>query len=212
MTDMNIIAAFDEEYASKLSGVSKSQLSYWARSGFFQPAHAREGFASFARIYSFKDIVALKVLNTLRNQFHVSLQHLRDVSEKLSHLADNKWTGVKLYVVNRRVVWIDPGTERPQEIASGQFVVPVVLDEVVNHTKKDLAKLKGRDEATVGRIGRGRHVNHNAPVIAGTRVPVSAVRAFADAGYSVEGILAEYPDLTKADVQAALSYKSSKAA
>jgi hypothetical protein len=31
--NVNIVAAFDEDFAARLSGVSKSQLSYWYRSG-----------------------------------------------------------------------------------------------------------------------------------------------------------------------------------
>jgi uncharacterized protein (DUF433 family) len=210
--NVNIVAAFDEDYAARLSGLSKSQLSYWYRSGFYVPVHVESGRAAFSRIYSFRDIVALKVLNTLRNQFKVSLQHLREVSGKLSHLAENKWTGVKLYAVKKGVVWIDPESEQPQEIVSGQFIVPIILDDVVLHTQKDLDRLAGRDEATVGRIERSRYINHNAPVVSGTRIRVSAIKAFSDAGYSTAQIVKEYPDLTEDDVRAALSYESEKAA
>lgn len=207
-----ILAAFDEDYAARLSGVSKSQLRYWYRSGFFMPAHAEEGRASFSRIYSFKDIVALRVLHALRNQFRVSLQHLREVSVKLSSQGEEKWTGVKLYVIKQRVVWVDPDSARPQEILSGQYIVPVVLDEVLSETAKDVSRLSGRDESTVGKIDRSRFIRHNAPVVAGTRIRVSAIKAFAEAGYSHRQIVEEYPDLTEKDVRAALAFKDERAA
>jgi DNA-binding transcriptional MerR regulator len=76
MANASIVAVFDEDCAAKLSGVSKTQLAYWCRTRFFIPAHEREGKVAFSRIYSFHDIVALKVLNTLRNQFKVSLRHI----------------------------------------------------------------------------------------------------------------------------------------
>jgi uncharacterized protein (DUF433 family) len=41
-------------------------------------------------------------------------------------------------------------------------------------------------------------------VIAGTRIPIAAIRSFADAGYSADEILAQYPSLTADDVEAAL--------
>jgi uncharacterized protein (DUF433 family) len=204
MADANVVAAFDEDYAARLSGVSKRQLSYWFRSGFFVPAHVEEGRAAFSRIYSFRDIVALKVLNMLRNHFRVSLQHLREVKEKLNHL---EWTGVRLYVVKGGVVWMDPETARPQEILSGQYIVPIILDDVISNTRNDLEKIAGRDEKTIGKIDRSRYINHNAPVISGTRIRVSAIKAFYDAGYSIAQIIEEYPDLTEDDIQAALSYK-----
>jgi len=45
----------------------------------------------------------------------------------------------------------------------------------------------------------------NAPVLAGTRIPTSAIREFAAAGYNTAAILREYPTLTAKDVAAALS-------
>jgi uncharacterized protein (DUF433 family) len=212
VTRAKILAAFDEEHAARLSGLSKAQLSYWHRSGFFNPAFAGDGRAAFSRIYSFTDVVALKVLNTLRNQFGVSLQHLREVGERLSHLAENKWTGVRLYVVKKRVVWIEPGTDLPQEILSGQYIVPIILEDVVSHTRDDIDKLLSRRTESIGRIERSRHVLHNAPVVAGTRIRVSAIKAFADAGYSAGRIVEEYPELTEDDVRAALAYSGEKAA
>jgi len=207
-----VIAAFDEEHAVKLTGVSLSQLRYWSRTGFFAPAFSDGEHRSFTRVYSFGDIISLKVLNTLRNQFDVSLQQLRDVKEKLQHLGEARWTGVNLYVLNKNVIWIDAGTKRPQEVASGQFIVPLALDEVIAHTNKEILKLKERDKATIGKIGKSRYVNHNAAVVSGTRIRVSAIQAFADAGYSVAKIVREYPDLTEADVKAAIGYKDEKAA
>ena len=52
----------------------------------------------------------------------------------------------------------------------------------------------------------------NAPVIAGTRIPTAAIRRYQEAGYTVEQILAEYPDLTPHDVEAALKYEENRTA
>ncbi len=212
MADKNIIAAFDEERTARLSGVSLPQLRYWNHSAFYVPTYVGEGRSAFSRIYSFKDIAALRVLNVLRNQFGVSLQHLREVSDTLNALGADKWTGVKLYVVKKRVVWVDPESSKPQEIMSGQYIVPVVLDEVLSDTAKDVSAISGRDSATVGKIKRSRYINHNDPVVAGTRIRVSSVKAFAEAGYSHDQIIEEFPDLTEADVQAALSFEDERAA
>lgn len=206
-----VIAAFDEDYAVRLTGVSKSQLRYWDRTEFFLPTYS-DGRGAFSRVYSFSDIVSLKVLNTLRNQFRVSLPHLRDVKDKLASVGVECWTGVKLYVVNKKVIWQEAGTNIPQEVASGQFIAPVSLDEVMAHTQHDISKLGSRDAASYGQIKKSRFVSHNAPVVAGTRIRVSAVQAFAEAGYSAKEIVAEYPDLTEADVMAALAFKEEKAA
>ncbi len=215
MTSMQkVIAAFSEEHTERLTGVSKSQLRYWDRTNFYRPSYAENNRrVAFSRIYSFKDIVALRVLNVLRNQYGVPLQHLRAVSERLSHLADDRWTGVRLWVLNRRVIWQEPGTERPQEIVSKQYVVPTLaLETVVSDTERDVSDLNVRDESKYGLIEQSRYVNHNEPVIAGTRIPVAAIKRFSEAGYTPEKILEEYPDLTEADVNAALEYKRASTA
>jgi uncharacterized protein (DUF433 family) len=206
-----IIAAFDEDYTVRLTGVSKSQLRYWGRTDFFSPTYS-DGRGAFSRVYSFSDIVSLKVLNTLRNQFGVSLPHLRDVKEKLASVGVECWTGAKLYVLNKRVIWQEAGTDIPQEVASGQFIAPVSLDDVMAHTQHDISKLESRDKSSYGKIKKSRFVSHNAPVVAGTRIRVSAIQAFADAGYSAKDIVAEYPGLTEADIKAALDFKDEKAA
>jgi uncharacterized protein (DUF433 family) len=209
-----VIAAFSEEHTSQLTGVSRAQLRYWDRIEFYQPAYGSDERSSFSRVYSFKDIVALRVLDTLRNQFRVKLGHLRDVKETLSFLLsdDDLWTGVKLYALNGQVVWIEPETGAPQVMISGQYVVPVILDDVVRDTRRSVALLNQRDTSKRGRIERVRNISHNAPVIAGTRIPVAAIKRYAGAGYSTEYILREYPDLTAEDVDAALAYDDLRSA
>jgi uncharacterized protein (DUF433 family) len=46
-----------------------------------------------------------------------------------------------------------------------------------------------------------------ASVIAGTRIPVRAIRDFAADGCSIDGIIKEYPSLKEEDVRAALSHQ-----
>lgn len=64
----------------------------------------------------------------------------------------------------------------------------------------------------LGTISRARYIAQNDPVIAGTRIPVSAIQDFASAGYSREKILREYPDLEPEDIDAALAYQQERTA
>jgi len=209
----NVISAFAEDHVERLTGVSRAQLHHWDKSGFYLPSFADKNRSTpFSRVYSFKDIVALRVLNSLRNQFNVSLQHLREASERLSHLAADKWTGTRLWVLNKKVVWQEPGSGKPQEIISGQYVVPVVLEIVVADTIKAIAELNIRGLSKIGQIEKSRYIGHNAPVFAGTRIPVSAINRYFAAGYSVPEILKEYPDLSAADVEAARNFNPALAA
>ena len=107
-------------------GLSKGRLRYWARTGFFAPSFVEEdGRLPYSRFYSFKDIVALRTLELLRIQNNVPLQHLRKVAEKLSHLRDDLWTKTILFVENRKVVFVNPETQQPQEVVSGQYLLGI---------------------------------------------------------------------------------------
>ncbi|MES3001887.1 MAG: DUF433 domain-containing protein [Pseudomonadota bacterium] len=206
-----VVAAFSEDHAARLTGVSVGQLRYWDRDDFFSPSFV--GDPTIGRVYSFRDIVSLKVLNVLRNQHGVSLQHLRRVGERLADLAEDKWTATKLWVSNKKVVWVEPSTEKLQEVVSGQYVVRTVeLATVAQDMKRDIESLNVRSATQLGQVEKSRFVNHNDPVIAGTRVRVRAVKRFAQAGYTVRQILQEFPDLRQEDVHAAMEYEPRAAA
>ena len=203
---ISLVAAFSEEQVQRLTGLTKAQLRYWDKTGFFTPSLSDEDKRlAFSRLYSFRDIVALRTLGVLRLQHNVPLQHLRKVAEKLSHLADALWTRTTLYVLNRKVVFDEPGTAKPREIVSGQYVMGIPLRAIVSDTEKDVQALRRRPKADHGRVERSRHVSRNAWVVAGTRIPVQAIHDFRDAGYTVRQILEEYPDLDADDVKAALA-------
>lgn len=211
-----VLAAFSEEQTQQLTRITLAQLRYWHRTGFYRPKYVEENRrVAFSRIYSFKDIVALRVLHVLRNQYRISLQHLRDVSAKLRQLNDNPdyWIETKLYPLSGRVVWYEQGTDLPQVVTSGQYVASVVLNDVVQNTKQAVAHLpSARDPSKIGAVEKSRYIQHNSAVVAGTRIPVAAIKRFAQAGYSAEQILKEYPDITEKDVEAALKHKDSSAA
>lgn len=203
-----LIAAFSEDHAERLTGVRKLQLRYWDKTGFFSPSFSQGQYRdTFGRVYSFRDIVALRVLASLRNEHKVSVQHLRQVKQKFAKGDQESWIGVRLYVVNKRVHWIEPDSGLPQDIASGQYTF-IDLDSVIAATEEQIKELNTRNPKKVGKIEKIRTLNHSAPVIAGTRIPVQAIKRFHEAGYDVNAIRQEYPDLSPADVKAALAYKA----
>ena len=204
----NIVAAFSEEQVERLTGLTKAQLRYWDRTEFFAPKFVDENRRrAFSRLYSFKDIVALRTLGMLRNEHHVPLQHLRKVAQKLNYLADGLWTQTKLYVLNRKVIFHEPQTELPREVVSGQCVIGILLKTIISDTKKEVEKIQPRDPKKIGQVERSKYINHNQWVVGGTRIPTSTIRRFKEAGYTVTQIIAEYPDLKPRDIRAALSHE-----
>jgi uncharacterized protein (DUF433 family) len=210
-SESNVISAFTQEQVERLTGLSKSQLNHWDRTGFFEPSFAAENRrTAFSRIYSFRDIVCLQVLKTLRNDLGVSLPHLRDVKNRLAHLGQDVWSKTTLYVVKKRVVFDDPNSGKPREIVSGQYVLEIPLKVVSGNMQTAVNELWRRDPESVGKISQSRRVAHNHHVIAGTRISIKNIKDFHEAGYSIKAILDEYPTLTRDDITAAL--ECSKAA
>jgi uncharacterized protein (DUF433 family) len=211
MAEDNAIGAFSEEHASRISGVSPSQLRNWDRLGFFVPSFAAaDRHSAYSRVYSFRDLVALRVLHQLRNDHRVSLQHLREVARQLSDLGDD-WASRTLWVLNKRVVFNDPRTLKKREVVSGQYIIDIPLKVAVEGTRRAIADINQREDQ-VGHVVRDRFISHYEPVLAGTRIPVAAIKRYAEAGFTVEQIIKEYPDLTIDDVRVALKYEDGNVA
>lgn len=200
-----VISAFTEDQVTRLTDVSVRRLRHWDRTNFFTPAYAEaDRRVAFARVYSFADVLCLQVLGSLRNDLGCSMPHLREVKKKLCALDDSAWRKTTLYVVKKRVVFDDPQKNERVDVLSGQGILNIPLETVRAGIANRLTMLRQRDEAMFGHISQDRRVAHNMRVIAGTRIPVRAIQAFAEAGYDMPGIIREYPTLTPADVAAAL--------
>lgn len=208
----NVVAAFSEEQASRLTQLSITRLRYWARTGFFAPSYVADGRGPFSKFYSFKDIVALRTLEMLRVRNGVALQHLRKVAEKLAHLEDELWTKTKLRVWNRKVVFDDPESGRPREVLSGQYVEEYRLVTIMEETDAAVARMKVRSNDEIGHVVKVAGIRHGTAVIAGTRISVASIQRLHEDGYSFDQIIEEYPRLTREDVAAAISYRASLSA
>lgn len=199
----NVIAAFSLKQTHKLTGLSESQLVDWDISGFFSPAFAYENRRSpYSRIYSFEDVVGLRTLSILRDR--VSMQHLREVAERLKEHSGKPWSKLTLYTLNGEVHFRRPTSGMIEGVISGQYGATIPLECVAEEMREKAEALKERKPETIGKIAKRRFVMGGASVIAGTRIPVSSVRALADAGYSVGEILAEYPGLAQLDIEAVI--------
>ena len=189
-----------------MTGISLRQLRYWDRTGFFSPGLAdKRSNGDAYNLYSFRDLVSLKVLNSLRNDAGVSLQHLREVKAKLENLGDDLWARTTIYVLGRKVVY-ETESERLEEVVSGQKVLRIPLRVAGDDMEQAVRRSRERAADEIGRVANYRGVSQSRPVIAGTGIRVSSIKAFHDAGYSTTQILSEYPTLTEQDVAAAIAH------
>ncbi|UVK47542.1 DUF433 domain-containing protein [Mesorhizobium sp. AR07] len=202
-----VIAVFTEDHAVRLTGLTKGQLRAWDRRGFFVPRHAYEKRAeAYSRIYSFKDIVGLKTLSVLRNGHHISFQELKRVAAKLIRRGYEHWADTKLYVVKKVVHFLDPNTSKVESLRDGQYAMLPIID-VISDVSAKVLELKKRDTSQIGHVDRHKFTMRNSWVISGTRIPTATIRRYAEAGFSEDHIMREYPSLTREDIQEALRHE-----
>lgn len=202
-----IIGAFTADQVERLSGVTLGQLRSWHNQGFLPASFADQSSKSaFSRIYSFKDVVTLRILNQLRNVHGVSMQELRKVADALAEHGEDRWTKLRLFVHNKKVAVKEPETSRKREVTTNQYIVPIPVEIEVSCTHQAVADLN--KDRPIGEVWKARFVNRSAEVIKGTRIPVRVIGQFADAGYSVDEIANEYPTLARDDIIAALEARA----
>ena len=198
-----ILAAFSVDHAARVTGLSKSRLTRWDRLGFFSPEYVGDGDRGnpYARVYSFGDLVGLRTLKILADEYHVPLDELRKAAVELERGTDRPWSEIPLGVLKRKVVF--DLNENPRNVTDGQYALKhIPLGPIAQEVERVASGLKNREKGQIGKVEHRKFVVHNADVIAGTRIPVAAIASFINAGYSDKAIIAEYPTLTRADIQA----------
>ena len=201
------MSAFTADQVCRLTGLSPRQLSYWDRTGFFSPQYAHDDRKRvFSRIYSFRDVVGLRTLAQLRQT--IPLQELRRVGEWLKQEYQDPWAEVTFYIAGRRVFFDDPRVDgRVAGHPLGQMVFPIEMKQVAREMDEQTKLLRERSADDIGQIRKSRNVVHNAPVLAGTRIPTVAIWSLYQSGYDIQRIISEYPSLTENDIRAALDYE-----
>lgn len=201
MADTIEFMAFSEDQVSALTGLSTRQLRYWDRKHeFFSPEYVIDG----RRVYSFRDLVGLRTVATLRTR--TSLQQLRKIDEELHRDHETPWAKLKFYLLGREVLYKDPSSSNIQSASRpGEQVFEVIdLDEIKGTTIHEIKRQGERSPDEIGQITKKRNVMRGKPVIAGTRIPTELIWDYHVAGFSTEKILRGFPRLKRADVEKAI--------
>jgi DNA-binding transcriptional MerR regulator len=130
---------FTPKQVTRLTGVPYSTLNLWAKNGLVPPSIASGTGTGSERVYSFSDLVALKVAFELRKS-GVTTSSLKKVVEFLRHHEhmDKPLSEARLVVSGRDVVIVHEGELISVLSKPGQgylsFVVdlPQVLGDLVN--------------------------------------------------------------------------------
>lgn len=208
MSDLgSVVFAFSADNVIRLTGLTKGQLQYWDKLGFFPPQYAAENRRSpYGRVYSFRDVVGLRTLSLLRNKHNISFQKVRKFAEKLANYDTSLWSKSQIFVFGREL-YVGSSSGRIAANREGQYVPIVFLSNVIGEVSRGMEELKRREPRQFGKVTKSRFVARNAATIDGTRIPVATIKRYSAAGFSIKQILAEYPTLTEHDVRAAIAYE-----
>lgn len=196
MTETAMLALTTDE-AQRLTGLSARRLQYWDETDFIRPSVAARQGRGWPRLYSFRDLIQLRVAAQLRDR--LSLQALRRLKTALD--TEAPFATVRFALLpDDEVVYLGPEGHYEAALKPGQIVLEfdVPLREIRSSLERDVDRLRARKGA--GRVEKRRGVLGNQPVFAGTRIRPEAVSRAIAAGWSDTRILEEYPDLRAADI------------
>jgi transposase-like protein len=133
----------------RIVGISYRQLDYWARTNLVTPSVREAGGSGTQRLYSFQDLLQLKVVKNLLDA-GVALQQIRAAIEYLKESKESLH-GVTLMSDGRRIYTPESPEAVVDLISRGQGVFAIAVDKVADDLEGSLAKAKtGRRSARVG--------------------------------------------------------------
>ena len=181
------LLAATPEVAARLAGVTVRQVNYWREIGLIEPAVARRiSPRNEVRLYDFTGLVELRIVGALRNR--LSLQHIRQVINRLRASYDRPLTELRFAVQDRNLYFQHPGGTWEGGQRPGQIVLAEVI--MLEEVRAELRRAAAERSREPGRVVKRRRVHGSKPTFAGTRIPLSAVEAFLRQGASDEDILA----------------------
>lgn len=132
---------FTAEQASRLSNCTHHQLRYWDRVGLVSPSiQSTGGRPGVRRLYSFRDLVALRVVRSLLDN-GMSLQRVRRAWDYLRREGDmdNHLSDVKLVTDGQTIFHVgnDEG-ELMDALRQGQLAFFVAIDEIAREVEEDV--------------------------------------------------------------------------
>ena len=166
---------FNTKTISRISGLSARQVDYWDRTHFIKPSVSEASGYGSVRLYSFNDLIQLKVAKTLMDK-GISLQKIRKAISYLKKnmpgierpLSELKFLtdGETIFVLTRdKKIIIDT-------LKSGQLIFSIALGEIVESLKGDVLSLRKERKYTV--------------TVRGKKYPVVLHPDMEDGGYWIE--------------------------
>jgi len=139
------LEGFTAQQACRLTDCTAHQLRYWDRVGLIQPSiQGTGGRPGKRRLYSFRDLVALRVVKSLLDN-GMSVQRVRRAWDYLRRTADmdGHLAEVKLVTDGQSIFKVasDEG-ELIDALREGQLAFFVAIDEITREVEDDVTRFE----------------------------------------------------------------------
>ena len=134
----------------KIVGITYRQLDYWARTDLIRPSVADAKGSGTQRLYSYRDLVELKVVKRLLDA-DISLQAARKAIEYLRAQLGADLASAHLVLDGSHTVLVETGDQIVDLLRNGQGVLNIVpLGPVVTDLEHELDNVEPEERVAVG--------------------------------------------------------------
>jgi DNA-binding transcriptional MerR regulator len=136
----NDLVGYRGPTACAAAGITYRQLDYWARTGLVAPSVRTATGSGTQRLYSFRDILVLKVVKRLLDT-GVSLQNIRKAVDHLRNRGIKDLANVTLFSDGATVYECTSAEEVVDLLAGGQGVFGIAVSGALRELSGELAEL-----------------------------------------------------------------------
>ena len=124
------------------AGISYRQLDYWARTGLVEPGVRGAAGSGSQRLYSFRDILVLKIVKRLLDT-GVSLQNIRTAVEHLRSTGISDLESITLMSDGASIYECTSADDIVDLLQGGQGVFGIAIGKVWHEVEGSLSTLQG---------------------------------------------------------------------
>ena len=140
LPDLDANSGYRGPIACRVAGITYRQLDYWARTGLVEPTVRGARGSGSQRLYSFRDILLLKVVKRLLDT-GVSLQQIRVAVNALHERGVEDLTAITLMSDGASVYECTSADEVIALVQGGQGVFGIAVGRVWQEVEGTLAEL-----------------------------------------------------------------------
>lgn len=207
--------AFNTKTVIKITGLTKRQVDYWDRTHFIKPSIKEASGQGTSRLYSFVDLVQMKVARTLMGK-GISLQKIR---KTITYLKKNfpdveKPLAEMKFITDSETIFVltDDKKKILDTLSQGQMVFSLAIGELIEELTGEVKKLDQERKYKVSVKGKAYQVvMHPDLENSGYWVECPTLPGCSSQGDTVEETLEMIKDAIKGHLEV-LAEKKKKAA